>query len=56
MAIAVDADMAVEVLGAALSASTSSSELPAGAVIAVRSPEGDDVVRWPAERAGDELG
>ncbi len=53
MAVAVDAGLAVGVLAAALSAA---ADLPAGAVIAVRSADGRDVIRWPAERAGEELG
>lgn len=53
MADVVDADLAVKVL----SESIGGADLPADTVIAVREggvEDGDDVIRWPPERAGEE--
>ena len=45
-----DPDRAVDVLAAGLGG----SRLPDGVVIAVRE-DGNDVIKWPAERAGEDL-
>jgi len=51
MGAVVDADLAVKVLAAALV----QSDLPAGGVIAVRTGGERDEVRWPPERAGEDV-